>query len=152
MPTEHAQVNDLASLIQRLFNRPGGIMTRDASSATKPVVETRVSACRMCGNKAWCTVIVTIQDGVVVKVEGDPSNPISQGKLCSRGQAAIFNLYNPYRVKAPMKRTNPRKGLDQDPGWVEISWEEALSTVAERLRKIREEDPTEICPHVGVRR
>jgi anaerobic selenocysteine-containing dehydrogenase len=95
----------------------------------------------MCGNKAWCTVIVTIQDGVVIKVEGDPSNPVSQGKLCSRGQAAIFNLYNPYRVKAPMKRTNPHKGIDQDPGWVEISWEEALSTVANRLSKIRKEDP-----------
>src|SRR3990170_6282334 len=103
--------------------------------------ETRVTACRMCGNKAWCTAIVTIRDDVVIAVEGDPSNPISQGKLCARGQAAIFNLYNPYRVKAPMKRTNPRKGLDQDPGWVEISWEEAMSTVADRLRMIREEDP-----------
>jgi anaerobic selenocysteine-containing dehydrogenase len=95
----------------------------------------------MCGNKAWCTVLVKIKEGVVVGIEGDPSNPVSQGKLCSRGQAAIFNLYNPYRVKAPMKRTNLRKGLDEDPGWVEISWEEALSTVAERLRKIRSEDP-----------
>lgn len=141
LPTEHTQVTDLAGLIQRIFNRPVGVMTRDASRPTTPVIETRVSACRMCGNKAWCTVIVTIQDEVVVKVEGDPSNPISQGKLCSRGQAAIFNLYNPYRVKAPMKRTNPHKGLDQDPGWVEISWEEALSTVAEKLRKIRLDDP-----------
>jgi anaerobic selenocysteine-containing dehydrogenase len=105
------------------------------------LTETRVSACRMCGNKAWCTVIVSIRDGVVVGIEGDPSNPVSQGKLCARGQAAILNLYNPYRVKAPMKRTNPKKGLDQDPGWVEISWEEALSTVADRLSKIRAEDP-----------
>ena len=95
----------------------------------------------MCGNKAWCTLLVTLRDGVVVGIEGDPSNTMSQGKLCARGQAGIFNLYNPYRVKAPMKRTNPRKGLDQDPGWVEISWDEALSTVADRMRKIREEDP-----------
>ncbi len=104
-------------------------------------VETRVTTCRMCGNKAWCTMIVKIKDGVVVGIEGDPANPVSQGKLCARGQAAIFNLYNPYRVKAPMKRTNPRKGVDQDPGWVEISWEEALSTVADKLRRIRTEDP-----------
>jgi anaerobic selenocysteine-containing dehydrogenase len=110
-------------------------------SPAKPGEETRVTACRMCGNKAWCTLLVKLKDGVVVGIEGDATNPISQGKLCSRGQAAIFNLYNPYRVKAPMKRTNPRKGLDQDPGWVEISWEEALDTVAERLRKIRAEDP-----------
>lgn len=113
----------------------------DTLSSVEPKVETRITACRMCGNKAWCTLIVEIKDGVVVGIEGDPSNPMSQGKLCSRGQAAIFNLYNPYRVKAPMKRTNPLKGLDQDPGWVEISWEEALTTVAERLRKIRAENP-----------
>jgi anaerobic selenocysteine-containing dehydrogenase len=95
----------------------------------------------MCGNKSWCSSRVHLKDGVVVAIEGDPTNPVSQGKLCSRGQAAIFNLYNPYRVKAPMKRTNPKKGLDQDPGWVEISWEEALTIVAERLKKIRQEDP-----------
>lgn len=131
----------LASILERIFNRPYGALARDDRVTDRPATETRVTACRMCGNKAWCTAIVRIQDGVVVGIEGDPSNPVSQGKLCSRGQAAIFNLYNPYRVKAPMKRTNPCKGLDEDPGWVEISWEEALSTVAERLRKIREDDP-----------
>ena len=36
------------------------------------------------------------------------------------GKSTIMNLYNPYRVKAPMKRTNPEKGLNVDPGWVEI--------------------------------
>jgi anaerobic selenocysteine-containing dehydrogenase len=118
-----------------------GAVIREEKHADKHIEQTRITACRMCGNKAWCTMLVTIQDGVVIGVEGDPSNPISQGKLCSRGQAAIYNLYNPYRVKAPMKRTNPRKGVDQDPGWVEISWDEALNTVAERLRKIRKEDP-----------
>ena len=141
MPTEKTLTTDVASIIQRIFNRPYGVLARDSKKVPVPATETRVTACRMCGNKAWCTAIVSIQNGVVVGVEGDPSNPVSQGKLCSRGQAAIFNLYNPYRVKAPMKRTNPRKGLDQDPGWVEISWEEALSTVAEHLKKIRLEDP-----------
>jgi anaerobic selenocysteine-containing dehydrogenase len=141
MPTEQAQATGLAGLIDRIFNPPSGFSSRHAGSASEPVTETKVTACRMCGNKAWCTLIATIRDGVVVGVEGDPSNPISQGKLCSRGQSAIYNLYNPYRVKAPMKRTNPRKGLDQDPGWVEISWEEAMNTVVDRLRKIREEDP-----------
>ncbi len=33
----------------------------------------------------------------------------------------MMNVYNPYRVKSPMKRTNPRKGLEEDPGWVEIT-------------------------------
>ncbi len=138
MSTEQAQAAGLAGNIDNILNRPSATQV---GSEAKPTTETKVTACRMCGNKAWCTAIVTIRDGVVVGIEGDPSNPISRGKLCSRGQSAIFNLYNPYRVLAPMKRTNPHKGLDQDPGWVEISWEEALSTVADRLRTIREEDP-----------
>jgi len=108
MATGQSRPSGPASIIGRIFNRPYGILARDAGVADRPPVETRVTACRMCGNKAWCTAIIRIQDGVVVGIEGDPSNPVSQGKLCSRGQAAIFNLYNPYRVKAPMKRTNPR--------------------------------------------
>ena len=134
MPTEPSRPAGLPGLLDRILNQHAG-------GGTNSITETKVTACRMCGNKAWCSVLVTIRDGVVVGIEGDPSNPISKGKLCARGQSAIYNLYNPYRVLAPMKRTNPHKGLDQDPGWVEISWEEALSMVAERLRKIRAEDP-----------
>lgn len=135
------RVGGLAAIIDSIFRRPAGTLVRAERPRSQPTEEWRVTGCRMCGNKAWCTARVRIRDGVVVSVEGDPTNPVSQGKLCSRGQAAVFNLYNPYRVKAPMKRTNPKKGMNEDPGWVEISWEEALGTVAERLKKIRAEDP-----------
>ncbi len=141
MPTQPTRAARPAGFFEKIITSPYRGFKGQAGSAAKPATETRVTTCRMCGNKAWCTAIVSIQDGVVIGIEGDPSNPLSQGKLCARGQAAIYNLYNPYRVKAPMKRINPRKGLDQDPGWVEISWEEALSTVAGRLRQIRAEDP-----------
>jgi anaerobic selenocysteine-containing dehydrogenase len=57
------------------------------------------------------------------------------GTLCPRGNSAIMQLYDPWRIKAPMKRTNPKKGLDVDPGFVEISWNEAVQTVAARLKK-----------------
>jgi anaerobic selenocysteine-containing dehydrogenase len=55
-----------------------------------------------------------------------------------------MGLYNPYRVKGPLKRTNPEKGPNVDPGWVEITWDEALNTVAEKFKKIREEDPRKL--------
>jgi len=55
-----------------------------------------------------------------------------------------MGLYNPCRVKGPLKRTKPEKGPDIDPGWVEITWEEALSTVGEKFKKIREEDPRKL--------
>ncbi|MBI3013769.1 MAG: molybdopterin-dependent oxidoreductase, partial [Candidatus Tectomicrobia bacterium] len=106
------------------------------------------SFCRMC-MMPECSTIVRTQNGIVTHVRGDPKNPYNQGTLCPRGQGMIMNLYNPYRVKAPLKRTNPQKGLDVDPGWVEISWDEALDTIAKRLRKIKSEDPRKLVVNSG---
>lgn len=98
------------------------------------------SACRQCVLPP-CGIKVKVQDGVVVKVEGNPATPSNQGTLCSRGNATIAAVYNPYRVKSPLKRTNPKKGITEDPGWVEITWDEALDTIAEKLKTLREDDP-----------
>ncbi|MDO8596532.1 MAG: molybdopterin-dependent oxidoreductase, partial [Sulfuricaulis sp.] len=55
----------------------------------------------------------------------------------------MMNLYNPNRVKVPLKRTNSRKGLDEDPAWVEISWKEAIDTIVAQLERIRD-DPKKL--------
>lgn len=99
--------------------------------------------CKMC-MQGDCVTRVHVIDGVVVQVEGDTRAPNNRGTLCPKGNAAIMNMYNPYRVKAPVKRTNPKKGLDQDPGWMEISYEEALETVVEKLKKVHEDDPRKL--------
>ena len=91
-----------------------------------------------------CSTKVYTKDGVVVNIEGNPESPLNRGKVCLRAVAGIMGLYNPYRVKTPLKRTNPQKGPDVDPGWVEITWDEALNTVAERFKKIRQEDPRKL--------
>ena len=70
----------------------------------------------------------------------------------SRGNSAIPQHYNPYRIKSPLRRTNPNKGWDEDPGWQEISWEEALSTVGDRMKKIRQEDPRKFVYNQGFSR
>ncbi|MFC1909512.1 molybdopterin-dependent oxidoreductase, partial [Chloroflexota bacterium] len=88
-----------------------------------------------------CATLVHLEDGTVTKIEGNPEAPPNYGSLCSRGRAEIMGLYNPYRVKTPLVRTNPEKGLDIDPMWKEVSWDEALDIVAERLKKVREKDP-----------
>ncbi len=100
------------------------------------------SVCETCF--AFCGIRVHRQDGAVTKIEGDPSCPASAGKLCARGQAALISLYDPSRVKVPLKRTNPEKGIGVDPKWKEISWDEALDLLTQKLKKIREADPRKL--------
>ena len=91
-----------------------------------------------------CGIVVRIEDGVVTKIEGDPTNPDNMGKLCPKGNVGMLRLYDPKRVKAPMVRTNPRKGPDEDPGWKEISWDEAMDIVTAKLKPIRDSDPRKL--------
>ncbi len=93
------------------------------------------TACGMC--YVGCGVRVQVKNGVVVKIDGNPDNPVNRGNMCAKGKSAFLNLYNPNRVKVPLKRTNPKKGFDVDPGWQEISWDEAIDTIVKQLDRIR---------------
>ncbi|MBL8230253.1 MAG: molybdopterin-dependent oxidoreductase, partial [Bryobacterales bacterium] len=93
--------------------------------------QTVVSACGICSPA--CGLKMTVEDGVIRFVEGLPGDLSGGGKLCGKGASAAGFLYDPDRLKYPMKRTNPRKGFDEDPGWVRISWTEALDTIATKI-------------------
>ncbi|HIJ61989.1 MAG TPA: molybdopterin-dependent oxidoreductase [Rhodospirillaceae bacterium] len=85
---------------------------------------------------------VEVVDGVATKVE--PNFAVhglhpADGKVCVKPYGLIQKQYNPNRILTPMKRTNPKKGRNEDPGWVRISWEEALDTVAAKLAACRPE-------------
>ncbi len=121
--------NQLTSLIEKGFAQ----QTQTVQDEWIP------TSCYMCD--ANCAVHVHVVNGVAVKIEGDPTSPDSLGRICGRSNAGIMQLYNAYRVKNPVKRTNPEKGRGVDPKWVEISWDEAINTVADRLTKIRQDDP-----------
>ncbi|MEQ2958094.1 molybdopterin-dependent oxidoreductase [Slackia piriformis] len=90
------------------------------------------SCCRACG-KMECGVWVTVENGRVIRTEGDESAFQSMGNHCSKGQASLQACYHPDRLYHPMKRTNPR-GAD-DPGWVRISWDEAMDTIATKMKE-----------------
>jgi len=79
-----------------------------------------------------CGVRVTVKDGQAVKIEGDPDCPINEGSLCPKGLAAIKFAYHPERIKYPMKRAG-RRGEGK---WQQLSWDEALDTVAARFTEI----------------
>ena len=94
------------------------------------------SICHQC--PARCGIDVYTTNGRVHAIYGNPDHPIANGKLCPKGHLGTYILYDPDRFKGPMKRTNPKKGRDEDPKFVPISWDEALDTIAGRLNKLRD--------------
>ena len=106
------------------------------------------SACNDCF--AYCPIKVHKVNGVVTKIEGNPADPLTKGRICSRGLSAMNTLYDPSRLNYPVKRTNPEKGIGVDPKWERISWDEALDTIAERLTKIRADNPKKLVAAIGV--
>ena len=83
---------------------------------------------------------VEVEDGIATRIESNydvaDQHP-GGGRVCVKAYGLIQKTYNPHRVAQPMKRTNPKKGRDEDPGFVPISWDEALEIVAAKLREIR---------------
>lgn len=80
-----------------------------------------------------CGVKVIVQNGRAIRVEGDEGAWQSMGNCCTKSQSSIQAAYHPDRLHYPMKRTNPK---GEEPGWVRISWDEALDTIVDNLREI----------------
>ncbi|MGH7564826.1 MAG: twin-arginine translocation signal domain-containing protein, partial [Gemmatimonadota bacterium] len=87
------------------------------------------STCREC--PAGCGVHVKTVEGRVIKLEGNPESPVNRGKLCARGQTAHQNLYDPDRIKGPKRLADGR--------YVDVGWDDAVGTLAERLVEGRSE-------------
>jgi len=90
------------------------------------------SMCEMC---VWrCGLLAKVEDGRVVKLEGNPEHPHSNGNLCPRGQSGLMNTYDPDRVLTPLIRMGKRgEGLFR-----KASWEEALDLVAKNMLDIKQ--------------
>jgi len=88
----------------------------------------RLGICRLCAG--GCGLSARVVDGRVVKLDGNPFHPNNQGKLCPKGQAGLQVLYDPDRIKGPMRRV--------EGGWEQVSWKEALVEIAGRLQALRD--------------
>jgi len=106
------------------------------------------STCKMCLHSCNLLVHVT-EEGIVNKIEGNPTSVSNKGALCPKGNCGIMRLYDPQRVKTPLKRTNPKKGPGEDPGWVPISWDEAFDTVCKELKQTLDDDPRKLLPAIN---
>ncbi len=88
--------------------------------------------CEMC---FWrCGVLAEVRNGRVVKLQGNPDHPLTEGRLCARGNAGSQLLYDPDRLKRPMLRTGARG----EGNFREISWEQALDFLAERMIALKQ--------------
>jgi len=94
------------------------------------------------GCTSWCASEVYVVDGRAVKVRGNANSKVNGSASCPKSHLALQQVYDPDRVKTPMKRTNPKKGRNEDPGFVPISWDEALNTVADKIMELRDNEET----------
>ena len=89
--------------------------------------------CDLCFWK--CGAVAYVENGKLWKLEGNPEDPLSNGRLCPRGTGGGGALYDPDRLKAPLMRKKER-GKEE---WVEVTWDEALGFIAEKMNKIKTE-------------
>lgn len=75
-----------------------------------------------------CSIIAHTHDNVVKKVEGDPLQTYTAGKLCTKGYSYINRLYHPDRLKTPLKQTHRGSGVFE-----KISWDEAMDIISDKI-------------------
>ena len=90
-----------------------------------------------------CALLVTVKDGVATEVRGDPAHPPTAGVLCTKVSRYAERTYHQDRLLHPMRRVG-KKGEGK---FERISWDEAISTIAQRLGQIALRDPQAILPY-----
>src|SRR5512143_4066474 len=106
---------------------------RAAQGAGEKGLRTVPTFCDLCFWK--CSAIATVRDGVLWKIEGNPEDPLSRGRLCPRGTGGVGAHFDSDRLRAPLLRASVR-GEER---WTAVTWDEALSHVATRLQRIKAE-------------
>lgn len=126
------------------------------------------SVCQMCHGR--CGIRAKVADGVVLKLDGNPYHPSNfsddqrfpfatdpaseavkklPGRMCPKGQAGLEALYNPFRLKQPLKRVGARGGNQ----WQTVTWDQALDDIAARLQPFLSDDLIDpAIPELGKKR
>ena len=92
-----------------------------------------------------CAMLVTVEDGRAVRVQGDPAHPFTSGFLCAKVNRYVERTYHDDRLRTPLRRSGP-KGAGR---FAPISWDDALDEIAARLSGIARSDdgPQAILPY-----
>jgi len=117
-------------------------INKDKSS---PRIEVKKTTCYMCACR--CGIRVTLRDGEVRYIEGNPDHPLNKGVLCAKGSSGIMKQYSPARLTKPLRR---KAGANRgDAAFEVIDWEEAFSIMEERLSHLRATDPKKFALFTG---
>ena len=96
-------------------------------------IEVKNTTCYMCACR--CGIRVTLRDGEVRYIQGNPDHPLNKGIICAKGSSGIMKQYSPARLTKPLRR---KPGADRgDAQFEEISWDEAFDMLEERLGNLR---------------
>jgi anaerobic selenocysteine-containing dehydrogenase len=90
-----------------------------------------------------CSLVTTVEDGVAVKVQGNPAHSHTGGVLCTKVSRYAERTYHPERVLQPLRRAGPKGSGQFEP----VSWDEALADIAARLGAIAQRNPEAIVPY-----
>src|SRR3954447_9372816 len=93
------------------------------------MAEALKSACPL---NCWdsCGLLVSVENNKVIKVEGDPSHPITKGKICGRGRMLETRTNSPQRLIYPLKKINGE--------FKQIPWVQAIHEIADKLTAIKD--------------
>ncbi len=108
-------------------------------------VEVRNTTCYMCACR--CGIRVTLRDGEVRYIQGNPDHPLNKGVICAKGSSGIMKQYSPARLTKPLKRRESAERGASD--FEVISWDEAFDIMETRLRHLRETDPKKFALFTG---
>jgi len=111
--------------------RAAGTLPSAGLSAEKGI-RTVPTFCDICFWK--CGAIATVRDGALWKIEGNPQDPLSNGRLCPRGTGGVGAHYDPDRLRTPLLRKRSR-GQEE---WVEVTWDEAFEYIAQKMQSIKQ--------------
>jgi len=90
-----------------------------------------------------CAILVTVENGVATEIKGDPDHPTTAGVLCTKVSRYAERTYSPDRLLYPLRRI----GAKGEGKFERISWDEALDTIAARLKPLAEQRPEAILPY-----
>jgi len=116
-----------------------------ASSQQGENIEVKNTTCYMCACR--CGIRVTLRDGEVRYIQGNPDHPLNKGVICAKGSSGIMKQYSPARLTKPLLRKpgTPRG----DASFEEISWDRTFEILEERLKHLRQTDPKKFALFTG---